>query len=323
MEKLLGDLKKYFHETLNISINIRTWNGQKDLPFFLIDSYNFCEISLFEHPTLLILAKDDTDTTPAIIQKHWKQIQKKWDGFAIYIESALSSYNRKRLMEHHIPFIIPGNQMYLPHLGIDLREHFRGLHNRKPKSFSPATQAVVIYALIRKTNEKLTPTILAEKLGYTLMTITRAFAELKSAGIGEICRKGRELIWFFSNKKTLWEQAKSYLRDPVKKRIWLKYNKPKIIAGLSALSKFSMLVPPILPVFAISITEWHQWKHLGVIELPSPEGANFELEIWHYDPQLFAKKCIADPFSLYFSLEANKNERIESALEELMEKIKW
>ena len=92
----------------------------------------------------------------------------------IYVQSILSSFNRKRLIEQHIPFIIPGNQMYLPHFGIDLREHFRKIHSKKQKSFSPGTQTVVIYALLRETDEKLTPSALADKLGYTFMTMTRA-----------------------------------------------------------------------------------------------------------------------------------------------------
>ncbi|EFB40206.1 MULTISPECIES: hypothetical protein [Parachlamydia] len=47
-----------------------------------------------------------------------------------------------------------------------------------------------------------------------------------------------------------------------------------------------------------------------------------ELEVWNYDPELFAKDGIVDPFSLYLSLQESKDERVEGALEEMMEKIK-
>lgn len=69
--------------------------------------------------------------------------------------------------------------------------------------------------------------------------------------------------------------------------------------------------------------EWDAWKQSGVEEVPSPDGAAVEPEIWHYDLDLFAKNSIVDPFSLYLSLKAIQDERIESALQELMEKIKW
>ena len=123
----------------------------------------------------------------------------------------------KCLLEHGIPFIIPGNQMYLPHLGIDLREHFRKFHDQKDRTFSPATQAVVIYALFSPTDGKLTSSLLAEKLGYTLMTINRAFAELKTSAVGEFLLEGRERRWSFSNKQALWEEARAFLTQPHQK----------------------------------------------------------------------------------------------------------
>ena len=43
----------------------------------------------------------------------------------VYVTGALASYERKRLIEQKVPFMVPGNQLYLPDLGIDLREYFR------------------------------------------------------------------------------------------------------------------------------------------------------------------------------------------------------
>ncbi len=253
-----------------------------------------------------------------------EQVEKIWEGsIIIYVQSVLSSFNRKRLIEQHIPFIIPGNQMYLPHFGIDLREHFRKIHTKKQKSFSPGTQTAVIYALLRKTDEKLTPSELADRLGYTLMTMTRALDELQAAGIGEFFREGRERYWIFSNKRSLWDQAKPFLRSPIKKRVWINNREFKTLAGLSALSHFSQLAPPLLPVFAIGYNQWVELKQSGLEGLTISEGASSELEIWNYNPELFAKDGIIDPFSLFLCLEASGDERIESALEDMLEKIKW
>lgn len=323
MRDLVESLKNYLKETLNISINVHRWKNPGNLPFFLKDSYEFFKFSIFDQTCLLMVSKESDEITPGLISKHYKQIQKICDDCIIYAQSVLSSYNRKRLVEHNIPFIIPGNQMYLPHLGIDLREHFRRLHGKKDKAFSPASQAVVLYALVHQTRENLTASHLTKKLGYTLMTINRVFAELKAAQIGEFFQEGRVRCWTFSDKRTLWKQAAAFLRSPVKKRLWLKSHQLKILAGLTALSHLSLLAPPPLPVFAATMNQWEIWQKLGFEELPSADGADIQLEIWHYDPELFAKNNIADPFSLYLSLKANKDERIESALEEMMEKIEW
>lgn len=213
--------------------------------------------------------------------------------------------------------------MYLPHFGIDLREHFRKIHTKKQKSFSPGTQTAVIYALLRETDEKLTPSALANTLGYEAMTMTRALDELQAAGIGAFLQKGRERYWMFSNKRSLWDQAKPFLRSPIKKRIWTDNQKVRTLAGLSALSHFSQLANPFLPVFAVGHSQWEELKQSGLEELPTSEGASSELEIWNYNPELFAKDGVIDPFSLYLCLEANGDERIEAALEDMMEKFEW
>jgi len=323
MRDLIESLKSYLNEALNVSIDVHHWKNPGNLPFFLMDSYDFFKFSIFEQPCLLIVSKESTEITPGLINKHYRQVQKSCNDCIIYAQSNLSSYNRKRLVEHNIPFIIPGNQMYLPHLGIDLREHFRRLHGKKDKVFSPASQAVILYALVRQISENLTSSHLVGKLGYTLMTINRVFAELKAAQIGEFSQEGRERYWTFSDKRTLWKQAAPFLRSPVKKRLWLKSHQLKITAGLTALSHLSLLAPPPLPVFAASMHQWEIWQKLGFEELPSADDADIQLEIWHYDPDLFAKNNIADPFSLYLSLKATQDERIETALEEMMEKIEW
>ncbi len=324
MKEFIENLKSYLQSILNTSVNVlpRKYTGNPS--FFLLDSYDFYNLSIFDLPCLLMIPKGTIELTPGVISNHYKQAQKHWDdGFVIHAQACLSSYNRKRLIEHGIPFVIPGNQMYLPHLGIDLREHFRKSHDNKIKTFSPATQAVIIYALTRQADEKLTSTLLAEKLVYTLMTINRAFAELKAAQIGQFCQEGRKRWWTFSDKQTLWDEAFLFLRSPVKKRVWLKNCHPQLVAGLSALSHLSLLTSPEPSVFAINTNQWETSKQLNLEEVPLAEDADAELEIWHYDPALFAKDGIVDPFSLYLSLKTTQDERIESALEELMEKIKW
>lgn len=319
----IKDLEVYFYEVLSIQVEIRPSKIGSDFPFFLGSTYQFYEMSLFEHSCLLMQPKENIQVTPALAKKHWEQIQKKWKGLCIYIQSTISSYNRKRLIEHRVPFIIPGNQMYLLDLGIDLREHFRKPFSQAVDSFNPATQAVIIYALLHDLKEGLTPSSMAQKLDYSQMTMTRAFDELQAANLGEIIRQGKERRWYFKeNKPELWKQAKVFLRSPIKNRTWLTKRKPLIVAGLSALSHFSNLNEPSLPIFAIGPAQWKALKNSSIVEVPSSEEALIELEIWHYNPNLFSKNKIVDPYSLYLSLENVKDERVETALEDMMEKIK-
>lgn len=320
---LIKELEKYFRETLGIEIRAKSWVGERDLPFFLRELYVFYEIVLLRRPCVVIVPRGNIEITSSTLAKHFKQLQAKWTGLCIYIRAAISSYTRRRLIENHIPFAIPYNQMYLPDMGIDFREHF--LKERTHiKILSPATQAVIIYALTHN-KPTSTPSELANELQYTSMTMTRALDELESLGIGEISHQGKERRWSVrETRKALWEKIKPFMCNPVKKRVWLRQNSKSreiiekgFVSGLTALARLTMLNQPLHPVYAIDMKDW---KKSGIEELPSVEGADVQLELWSYNPKLLTKGDMVDPFSLYLSLQDNKDERIEAALEKLIEK---
>jgi len=77
-----------------------------------------------------------------------------------------------------------------------------------------------------------------------------------------------------------------------------------------------------MPVYAIGLEEYRQTDIPKRYHLSPIDEADFELEIWNYNPKLFSENERVDPFSLYLSLRDTKDERVETALEELMEKIK-
>ena len=327
MDQMYISFERYLKETLDISVQPKKWKTAEKLPFFLRNLYTFFEVTILGASCLAMAAKDETEQTPAIIRKHVLQVQKKWHHEVIYVQQKVTAYNRKRLIEHKLPFVIPGNQTYLPFLGIDLREHFKKIRNTEPR-WSPSTQVVVLYALLHDGESRFTPKKLANRLGYTVMTMSRALDELEGAGLGQIAREGRERVLRFDrNKKELWENALETLRSPVKKRLWVKHslNKPLgMKAGLSALAYYSALAEPANLVFALEGKKWKEIKsnkNIRVLDIAEPYAC--ELEIWSYPSELFAKDGVVDRFSIYLSMQANDDERVESALEEMMEKVAW
>lgn len=327
MEQLAANLKRYLKETLDIDVHPEKWQEAGKLPIFLRNLYVFFEVRILEVSCLVMAAKDKAEQTPATIRKHMLQVRKRWRDEVIYLQQKVTAYNRKRLIQHKLPFIVPLNQMYLPFLGIDLREYFKNIRNTEPK-FSPSTQVVVLYYLFQNGQLHLTPKNLASELGYTTMTMTRALDELDSAGLGTIVMEGRERVLRFDrDKKKVWETALDRLRSPVKKRLWVKYpfNKPLgIKAGLSALSHYSNLAEPANPVLALERRQWKQIKANNdamILDIAEPNAC--ELEIWSYSPELFAKRGVVDRFSLYLSMKGYDDERVQSALEEMMEQVEW
>lgn len=327
MSNLEMKFKKYLFENLGVSLSIEKWRKEQSLQLFLRDLYSFHECQLLDEPCLVMEVRDEQELSPATIRKHIRQIKDMWQHGVIYLHPSISSYNRKRLIENKISFVVPGNQMYLPLLGIDLREHIKGGRAVKQK-ISPSTQAVILFVLYNWPQNRLIPSQLAGQLNYSPMTLTRAFDEIEAAGLGDVEMESRERVLRFDvEKRSLWEKALDLLRSPVGRRIKilaLHDALPLTLAGESALSCSSMLGEPPHPVYAVNTEEWKMMQSTGeVTELIIHEPGSIEIEIWKYAPNLFAKDGIVDPLSLFLSLKNTKDERVETALETLMEKFQW
>jgi len=95
-------------------------------------------------------------------------------------------------------------------------------------------------------------------------------------------------------------------------------------AGLTALAHFSMLAPPEHTTNALSREDWKaiRQKH-KIVEVPAQDPDASEVEVWWYPPALFAEDGFVDRLSLFLSLKDERDERTETALQEMMEKLKW
>jgi DNA-binding MarR family transcriptional regulator len=323
----LCELERYVNDALGVFVKTTSWSGASRLPHFLRERYRFAKAELLGLPVLLVIDTSSEEQSPAVVRKHMEMLQPKHTGELIYVRGQVTAYNRKRLIEQKVPFIVPGNQMYLPMLAIDLREHFRRIRKELP-TFSPSTQVVVLYALLRDAGKVLIPSEIAPLLGYSPMTMTRAFDELEAADLAEITVRGRErCLRFNGDRKEIWEKAQSFLRSPVSKRLFIRRTDDAVgavPAGLSALAHYTMLAAPAYATDALSREDWKALrKRHKTIEVPAQDPDASEIEVWWYPPALFAERGFVDPLSLYLSLKADHDERTEAAQEEMIEKFQW
>jgi DNA-binding MarR family transcriptional regulator len=323
----LHELECYVHDALGASVKATPWSGAVRLPHFLKERYRFAQGELLGLHALFVIDTNAEEQSPGTVRKHLDMLQTKQPADLIYVRAQVTAYNRKRLIEQKVPFIVPGNQMYLPMLAIDLREHFRRIREETP-TFSPSTQVVVLHALLRDAGQVLIPTEMAQLLGYSAMTMTRAFDELETASLAEVTIRGRErCLRFKGDRREIWEKGQPFLRSPVNKRLFIRRTEGEegtIRSGLTALAHYSMLAAPAYTTYALSREDWKALrKRHKIIEVPAQDPDASEIEVWWYPPTLFAEHGIVDPLSLYLSLKADHNERTETALEEMMGKVKW
>ena len=320
----------YLHETLGITPKVRAWAGANKLPYFLQEAFEVRALKLLDRQMLLAIDQRVDRAGLANVRAQLDKLQQLAGMPVVYVTRTLASYERKRLIEQKVPFLVPGNQLYLPDLGIDLREYFRKPWVAAQTALSPAAQAMLIAVILRRPwRAEWQPAEVVGELGYTPMTLSRAVKELTAAGIATLRTEGR-VRWLHTERTAAqtWEHARPMLRSPVKRRVWMlpppkSRPRPLRLAGLSALARFSMLSEPQWPTYAVAQVEWKAATQAGFETLPEPLPGACEWELWHYTPALVRDSDTVDPLSLTLSLQGNQDERVQLALDELKGRFPW
>jgi hypothetical protein len=315
---------KYLSDTLGVAVSLWEWPGKSRLPLFLRQAYDFHEFEFLGQPCLTMVETGNEDLSPATIRKQMAQLRDKFPGEVIYVRLGLTSDLRRRLIEQGVQFVIPGNQLYLPRFGLDLREYFR---TRPSESdvLTPAAQATLLYLLLHEDATNRSVNGLARPLGYSKMSISRAFTELEIPQLGKVETMGRNRFLHLADEpKVVWQAAQKHLRSPVRDRVMFEDFGNRdlgVTAGLPALSKYTMLSAGSRPTYAVSASDWEEGTghSLGA----TGEQHEVEIELWTYDPRLLARDGLVDRLSLFLSLRESEDERVQAALSEMIESMPW
>jgi DNA-binding transcriptional ArsR family regulator len=318
--------EKYVSDTLHLPIRLAQWQGESLLPAFLRTQYSFYEAHVSAAHVLFLFSAEAP--APSTQTEHQRAMRDHWQGPVAFVFDRVTPYARRRMIQAGIAFVVPGSQLYLPELGMDLRERFRP-PAREALRLRPSGQAALLWTLTMQTRHPNTPSKLAGELGYTPMAMGQALDQLEAAGLADVRRQGRERLFTMAgDPKDTWDKAQPLLASPIKRRHCLVKGSRGVadglMSGLTALATYSSLAEPALPVFAMSAPQARQLlDSQDVIDVPSTDGADFELEVWSYDPRLLSKGPAVDRLSLYLALRDDQDERVQSALEEMLRGITW
>ena len=306
-ERLLGG-------QLKITPCVRT----KRLSFMLLGLYNLYECDFNGHRFILMCHKKKAVYTPGAVAAHMAQIQAATGLQAVFATTEMPSYKRARFLEKHIPFIIPGKQMYLPFAGLLLTES----DSPAPKKFDSLgnlAQILILAKLMKRFADLLSIGTACSMFQYSRISVIRAFDELEHFQLARRCPATKHLEFIADNGK-LWKKALPLLHNPQRRIIGLE----KIPQGLSvyesginALSKHSMLSPDPQMEYAV---EAKAFNKLGIKPECPIEDAPVLIELWSYAPAIIRGNSI-DPFSLYLTLKDNPDDRVQIALETMLKEF--
>lgn len=303
------------------------------LPLYLSQGYKWHHAALAGRSCILAEVKNIQNISITSIYHQFAQVRTLFGLPVIAVVDALETYNRRRLIEKKIPFIVPGKQLYIPDFFIDLRE-WGNTPKKEKEQLTPLAQELLLLYILDKNSRN--PAFankpfkeLAQWLDTNPMSITRAAENLKQLELIEVTGEKEKYIRFRLERHELWHEAmnRKLWINPVLKKVYVD-ELPKGIfmlrSNLSALPEYTDMNPSRQPFFAIEKNKFYQLQKNNLLRYPNEHEGNYCLEVWKYNPEKLSEVAqpdrhnIVDPLSLYLSLQDSHDERIAMALDQII-----
>lgn len=325
----IKDILHYIQEVFaeNASIHILD-TAMPPLPLFARHGYKYYKAKIQDHEMILAANDAKSKFTPLRLEKELQLISNAFNQPVVYVFKELPIYQRNRLVELRVPFIVPNKQLYLPFMAMSLIER-NDVTDLEREKLSPASQCMLLYHLEKQNLQGLNFQKIGERLNYSAMTVTRAAKELSHFDLIRIEGTKDRFMYFEREGRDLWEAAKDRLISPVKQEIYLNELPDLNLfywAGDNALAHYSNLSPGEKQFFAVS---QENYKQLKADQIFHAKDSNFEkrvaVQVWYYSPDLLGTGRVVDPLSLYLSMisSAKEDERVSISLDQLINNFKW
>lgn len=301
--------------------------NMNNLPAELKAGRFFFRLSCSGLAFILVKLPSDEKFGVVAFEKQAEQISGKVNLPVAFGFDRLSRIQRDSLIARDIPFIMTADQMYLPFLGIALSDRFSSLKKTRTEKMMPVTQALFLYMLYQSKGMPVIKKDAAEAIRATRTSITRASEQLAAMHLISQETKGKETRMRLSGKGLdCYEKARPFMINPVQRTIIVRKNpvyENIPLCGASVLERNMTEQASGMPVRAV-LKSAACAEELSEAELlREPETDFVKLELWKYDPALFAKDGTVDPVSLAMSLGKTADAETESVIETILREYPW
>lgn len=316
-------MKEFIEKMLKKSVEISEYEQTDKLPLLYSAGYYMIYAQIDDIPFLILEPREDYGLSQ--IRKQCKKIAQLTDLYCVLYFTKLTSYTKNKMLEEGIPFILEGKQLYLPFLGMLLK-------NEKERILKPCqeisflTQKLLLSALYENWQD-MNVTRIAERLGVAKTSITRCMDELEVIECPYIVNKSRSrLICVPEDKREMWKELKRILRNPLLKTYYLEKEEYKDLreSGISALCRYSMLADNRYRTYAVLKKDITSLNLMDKSQVPAGEVPGQIVQELGYIIDFNDKKAI-DPLTTVLLLSDMEKEdpRVEKAIEEMLEDYVW
>lgn len=300
----------------------------KHLPRFVGAQYECTTGSIDGRKLILVEQNGESTLSAASLARHLEIICGKEDAICALVLPGVSQVGMSKLVQHRVPFIVPGHHLHIPALAISLSDVFAAVKKaprlgRAPGTLGPVAQMLVIHEALRKDHKPETPSQIAAHFGLRGPTIANAARELMELGLVTRATSGstRPLVYSVRGR-SLFEAALSRLDQPVVSRhhfIGKSDLRWCLRSGGTALGELTMLAGTKVPVFASSIRMFRGLGDKNGLTECDEADAEVAVEVWRYDPRSLSDGPCVDPLSLYLTCRGDPDERVSIAADELLD----
>lgn len=319
VKKMVDDFLAYMRRLLGLNLALSVI-PPRNMPFYLSELYDY-RLARIENKSLVFCFLRGTEApTPIQLAEHEHRLRNAFGFDVVFVFPELDSRKRRRLIEERIPFAVPGTQLYLPSLLIDLREQFNRVR-KNPEYLSWPAQVLLIRWLLDPSIEGKALRELAKLLGYSPISMSRAMDELLTLDLVRTNRGKSKPALFDRTKAELWNAALPYMRSPIKEMKAIPMDHvpndwPR--AGLAALSRLSPINEDRRDCRAALRAVYDEAIERSNVDDAADESRLVDIEVWAYEPRCAYFIETVDPYSLFLSLRSDNDERVAKSLNDLM-----
>lgn len=309
---------EYLNKVLGIEVVYM--NGKfEHLPNFIVTRYRLQRVSMNGQGVIFLYPKTELEQVE-VLKKQIARIQKNENLPVVLVLNELSFRQKEYLIREKIPFIVEGRQIYLPFMALYLQERCNA--EKKPREeILPSAQMLLLHFIYGGAQE-LSTSQAAKDLELTPTSISRASRQLEEMGLLHIRKAGvQRILYSEDSPKMLFQKTGDTLLNPVKRTVYI----PKELvgtdlleSGYSALAEYSMLNAPNVRCYAAERIS--QWKDVMTNSLQNSQ-VQVAVEMWRYNPRKLSMRNAVDELSLTLALREDADERVEEAVEEMLNEL--
>ncbi len=312
-------MKETIEQILHQEVEEHPFAQEEKLPLACRGAFDIKQLEINRQPFLLAEPTDAMNLTE--LRKSRSQLERATGYPCAFYLKTVNRYAAAKMLEEGIPFIRENRQVYLPFLGMLVKD-------QEPRSPKPAaelsflTQKFLLKALY-ETWQNINAAEAARLLGVSRMSGTRCFDEIESLELPFLRTEGKSRRFdALPDRKQMWETLRPVLRNPVIRAFRSDELIPGefVLSGLTALSAYSMLNEDRCKYYAVPKGAL---RHLAVDPAkevpPEEEAACVIQEVGYILP--FGDGKAVDPLSIALMLSAKEltDPRVETAVDEMLE----